>query len=156
MSLRCWYWWYWFLTSLASYFTVGTSRWDAVYAFMLMLLFPLSITISNETVFVLKLIVFKIALFISTCFSSTWRQRYCVTFSDMMVVSDPLSSIALTVTVLLECFRVTGNICRNKRFEKVLEWLSITCWPSWFCWLSFCFLFLLSAVESAFLRVVYS
>ena len=32
------------------------SRWDAVYVLMLMLLFPLSITISNETV-MLKFIV---------------------------------------------------------------------------------------------------
>ena len=47
--------------------------------------------------------------------------RYWVTFSDMKMVSDPLSNKALTVTVLLVCFRVTGNICRNIRFEMVLE-----------------------------------
>ena len=83
--LRCRY---WFLISLTSYFTVGTSRWDAVYTLIFMLQFPLSITISNETVFVLKFTVFKSALFIATCFSLPWRPRYWATFSDMMVVSD--------------------------------------------------------------------
>ena len=151
MSLRGWY---WFLILLASYFAGGTSRWDAVYALMFMLLFPLSVTISNETIFVLKCTVFESALFISTCLSSPWRPRYCATFSDMMVVSDPLSSRASTVTVLLECFRVTGNICKNKCFEVVLEWLLITCWTCWFCWRSCCCLFLLSAVESAFIANV--
>ena len=146
MSLRCWY---WFLISLASYFTVVMSKWHAVYALMLMLLFPLSVTISNETIFVLKFTIFESAVFISNSFSSPWRPRYWATFSDMIVVSDPLSSRASTVTVLLECFRVTGNICRNKCFEVVLEWLLITCW---FCLLSYCSLFLVSAVESVLLE----
>ena len=63
--LRCRY---WFLISLTSYFTVGTSRWDAVYTLIFMLQFPLSITISNETVFVLKFTVFKSAFLFQPVF----------------------------------------------------------------------------------------
>ena len=143
MSLRCWY---WFLISLASNFVLLTSRWDAVFALMFMLPVPWSITISNETVFVLKFTVFENALFISTCFSSPWIPRYWATSSDMMVLPD---SLTLVVIVLLKWFRVTGNTCRNKCFQMVLEWLLITCWSCWFsCWC----LFWLSAVESALLE----
>ena len=124
--------WYWFLISLTSYFTVGTSRWDTVYALMFMLLFPLTVT----------------------------TKILCNVFiyDGWLVVSDPLSSRASTVMVLLECYRVTGNIYKKKCFEVVFKCLLITCWSCSFCWRycwrcwSCCCLFLLSAFESALLE----
>ena len=77
--LRCWY---WFLVSLASYFIVGTSKWDAMHALILMLPFTLTITVANETLFVFKFTVFESALFISLYFLSALflpqRPRYLV------------------------------------------------------------------------------
>ena len=63
----------------------------AVYALMLMLLFPLSITISNETAFVLKVTVFESALFISTCLSHPLLNRAstvmsCWNVSELLVI----------------------------------------------------------------------
>ena len=81
------------MVSLASYFIVGTSKWDAMHALILMLPFTLTITVANETLFVFKFTVFENALFISLYSLSALflLQRPDTWFSDSMGVSDSLS-----------------------------------------------------------------